>query len=157
MALGVEIVEMGWDLSLPAQSRRALTMNNVWLREEGEGKMNGNREDSYMTRNPLFTVGNTKPRYGQSFDSILGINLKGKSVFLNQSRKNLITDQAFTDMEHDLEDGVLIAEEGKKRDRWEMDVPAEIGEITLVARNRRLLEINHLSSATAKRQADRAQ
>ncbi|KAG8496387.1 hypothetical protein CXB51_007614 [Gossypium anomalum] len=38
MALGVEVTEMGWDLSLRAQSRRALTMTSVWLREEGEGE-----------------------------------------------------------------------------------------------------------------------
>lgn len=37
MALGVEVAEMRWDLSLIAQSMRALTMNSVWLREEGEG------------------------------------------------------------------------------------------------------------------------
>lgn len=36
MALGVEVAELGWDLSLRAQSRRALSMNSVWLREEGE-------------------------------------------------------------------------------------------------------------------------
>ncbi|MBA0879731.1 hypothetical protein Goshw_007737 [Gossypium schwendimanii] len=37
MALGVEVTEMGWDLSLRAQSRRVLAMNSVWLREEEEG------------------------------------------------------------------------------------------------------------------------
>ncbi|MBA0604942.1 hypothetical protein Godav_017565 [Gossypium davidsonii] len=31
-----EVVEMGWDLSLRGQSRRALAMNNVWVREGGE-------------------------------------------------------------------------------------------------------------------------
>ncbi|MBA0603923.1 hypothetical protein Gorai_025059 [Gossypium raimondii] len=34
--------ELGWDLSLRAQSRRALSMNSIWLREEEEGK---GRED----------------------------------------------------------------------------------------------------------------
>ncbi|PPD74596.1 hypothetical protein GOBAR_DD28482 [Gossypium barbadense] len=37
MAKGLEVVEMGWYLSLKAQSRRATTMNSVWLREEGKG------------------------------------------------------------------------------------------------------------------------
>ncbi|MBA0754247.1 hypothetical protein Gogos_020268 [Gossypium gossypioides] len=37
MALGVEVAEMRWDLSLRAQSRRALAMNSIWLREEDEG------------------------------------------------------------------------------------------------------------------------
>ncbi|PPR97048.1 hypothetical protein GOBAR_AA23613 [Gossypium barbadense] len=43
MALGVEFVEMGWDLSLRTQSRRALTMTSVWLQEEGEGEWGDNR------------------------------------------------------------------------------------------------------------------
>ncbi|MBA0842187.1 hypothetical protein Goarm_002031, partial [Gossypium armourianum] len=37
MNLGVEIAEMGWDLSIRAQSRRSLAMNSIWLREEGDG------------------------------------------------------------------------------------------------------------------------
>ncbi|MBA0636123.1 hypothetical protein Godav_029878 [Gossypium davidsonii] len=32
MALGVEITEMGWDISLRAQSRRARAQSSVWLR-----------------------------------------------------------------------------------------------------------------------------
>ncbi|MFQ6636061.1 hypothetical protein Gotur_014257 [Gossypium turneri] len=36
MALGGEVAEMGSDLSLRAQSRRALAMNSIWLREEEE-------------------------------------------------------------------------------------------------------------------------
>ncbi|KAK5832529.1 hypothetical protein PVK06_016331 [Gossypium arboreum] len=34
----VEVAEMGWDLSLRVQSRTALVMTSVWLREEGEGE-----------------------------------------------------------------------------------------------------------------------
>ncbi|MBA0682385.1 hypothetical protein Goari_024109 [Gossypium aridum] len=41
MNLRVEIVEMGWDLFIRAQSRRDLTMNSVWLREEDDGDMGG--------------------------------------------------------------------------------------------------------------------
>ncbi|MBA0818429.1 hypothetical protein Gohar_027826 [Gossypium harknessii] len=44
MALGVEVADMEWDLSLRAQSRRALTMNSVWLREEKEGDWGRNHE-----------------------------------------------------------------------------------------------------------------
>ncbi|MBA0620679.1 hypothetical protein Godav_006374, partial [Gossypium davidsonii] len=33
MALGVEIIEMGWDLSLRAHSRRARAQSSIWLRE----------------------------------------------------------------------------------------------------------------------------
>ncbi|PPR87789.1 hypothetical protein GOBAR_AA32905 [Gossypium barbadense] len=41
MTLGVEIAETAWDLSLRAQSRRAASMNSIWLREEGKGKREG--------------------------------------------------------------------------------------------------------------------
>ncbi|MBA0553635.1 hypothetical protein Golob_012799, partial [Gossypium lobatum] len=42
MALGVEIVELGWDLSLKAQSRKACAINSMWLREEGKNINKGN-------------------------------------------------------------------------------------------------------------------
>ncbi|MBA0638360.1 hypothetical protein Godav_025136 [Gossypium davidsonii] len=56
MEVGVETAEMGWDLSIRAQSRRAQLMTRVWLREEGmgyhigEGSGNGrgNMENSLM-------------------------------------------------------------------------------------------------------------
>lgn len=38
MMLDVEVAKMGWDLSLRTQSRRALSMTSIWLREESEGK-----------------------------------------------------------------------------------------------------------------------
>ncbi|MBA0626157.1 hypothetical protein Godav_003873 [Gossypium davidsonii] len=41
MTEGVETKEMGWDLTLRAQSRRAQMMTSVWLREEGEGQGEG--------------------------------------------------------------------------------------------------------------------
>ncbi|KAH1082106.1 hypothetical protein J1N35_021867 [Gossypium stocksii] len=34
MPLRVEVAEMGWDLSLRAKSKRALTINIIWLKEE---------------------------------------------------------------------------------------------------------------------------
>lgn len=45
MALGVEVAEMGWDLTLRAQSRRALAMISVWLCEEGKEEWGGNQWD----------------------------------------------------------------------------------------------------------------
>lgn len=61
-------------------------------------------------------------------------------------------------MEHDLEEGVIIGEEGKKRARGALEDVA-VGEETdnLLVRNRRLVEINHSISTVAKRQADRSQ
>lgn len=38
MMAGADTEELGWDLSLRAQSRRALSMNSIWLREDEEGK-----------------------------------------------------------------------------------------------------------------------
>ncbi|PPD87611.1 hypothetical protein GOBAR_DD15446 [Gossypium barbadense] len=80
MALGVEVAEMVWDLSLRAQSRRAAAMNSVWIKEEGEGKLKGDGKD-----------------------------------------------QALIDKEHDLEDGVLIGEEWKKRVREKMESAIVLG------------------------------
>ncbi|MFQ6668604.1 hypothetical protein Gotur_034179 [Gossypium turneri] len=60
MVLGVEVGEMGWDLSLRAQTRRALAMNSVWLREEEED-WGGNKEE--MQRSfILLLAGNGGPR-----------------------------------------------------------------------------------------------
>lgn len=38
MALGVEVVEIDWDLSLRAQSRRIMAISSVWLREGERGR-----------------------------------------------------------------------------------------------------------------------
>ncbi|MBA0591953.1 hypothetical protein Gorai_008945 [Gossypium raimondii] len=88
MVLGVKFAEMSWDLSLWVQSRRALAMNSSWLREEGEGELGGNREGSRVPGNNLWDLG-----------------------------KNVGYSQAQTAMDHDLEYGVLIKEEGKKSAR----------------------------------------
>lgn len=40
MMLGVEVADMGWDLSLKAQPRR-VSMTSIQLREEGEGNSGG--------------------------------------------------------------------------------------------------------------------
>ncbi|MBA0772177.1 hypothetical protein Gotri_007596 [Gossypium trilobum] len=120
MALGVEVAEMGWDLSLRAQSQRAATMNSVWLREEGEGKLKEDGEGVYMTRNNLRTGENKIAGYGKALDPVLGFSLEGRKIFKNHRVENLMSDRALIDMEHDLEDDVLIGEEGKKgiEGRW---------------------------------------
>ncbi|MBA0863914.1 hypothetical protein Goshw_027313 [Gossypium schwendimanii] len=63
-------------------------MNNAWLREEGEGELGGNCEGSRVPGNSLWDLG-----------------------------KKVGYSQAQTAMDHDLEDGVLIKEEVKKRAR----------------------------------------
>ncbi|KAH1056793.1 hypothetical protein J1N35_034858 [Gossypium stocksii] len=47
MLLGVEFAELGWDLSLRAQSRRALSINSVWLREESNSHREGARKNNW--------------------------------------------------------------------------------------------------------------
>ncbi|KAH1055189.1 hypothetical protein J1N35_033254 [Gossypium stocksii] len=55
--------EMGWDLSLRAQSRRALAISSMWLREDKEEVKRGSiLVDQYL---------------GRRIDPILGVNLEG--------------------------------------------------------------------------------
>ncbi|KAK5824841.1 hypothetical protein PVK06_019625 [Gossypium arboreum] len=132
MTLRVEVIEIGWDLSLRAQSHQALTMTSVWLQEEGEG------EWGEMARE--------------------GVNLEGRVSIPWKNGGNLSGSQIHTLMEHDLEDEVLIGEEGKKRNRGEIeDILAKEETNTLVVKNRKIVEVRYLLSAAAKRQADRVQ
>ncbi|KAG8500962.1 hypothetical protein CXB51_003065 [Gossypium anomalum] len=79
-------------------------------------------------------------------------------IICGKESGNLSGNQMHTLMEHDLEDGVLIGEEGKKKNRREIeDVLAKEQINTLAVRNRRVVEVSHQSSAAAKRQANRAQ
>lgn len=65
---------MGWDLTLRAPSRRALSMNSIWLREEGEGKLEEswmeNKFDAFNHQNEV-----SKGKKGKFIDQILGFNL----------------------------------------------------------------------------------
>ncbi|MFQ6654505.1 hypothetical protein Gotur_025457 [Gossypium turneri] len=109
MALGVEVAEMGWDLSLRAQSRRALAMNSVWLREEEED-WGGNKEEIQVldpkTRDSMRSLGQSR-----NIDPILGFNLEGQSSIFKKD------DFSYNLMDHDIEDRELTVEEGKKRAR----------------------------------------
>ncbi|KAG8501723.1 hypothetical protein CXB51_003900 [Gossypium anomalum] len=57
--------------------------------------------------------GDNKERNGKRFDLILGLNLEGVSSS-SQRENNCWMDQVHADMEHDLEDGILVGEEGEK-------------------------------------------
>ncbi|MBA0706286.1 hypothetical protein Golax_018406 [Gossypium laxum] len=43
MSLRVKVAEFGWDMSLKAQSKRALAISTVWLRDEDERMKGGSR------------------------------------------------------------------------------------------------------------------
>ncbi|MBA0677307.1 hypothetical protein Goari_018722 [Gossypium aridum] len=78
MMTGADTDELGWDLSLRAQSRRAISMNSIWLwlREEEEGKGEGrwmeNRSVGSSHRDE-----NIKERRGKVIDPILGFSIEG--------------------------------------------------------------------------------
>ncbi|MBA0577063.1 hypothetical protein Golob_023916, partial [Gossypium lobatum] len=113
MVIGAEVGEMGWDLSLRAQSRRALAMNSVWLREDVKDWVGTTEERQGLrpsTRVPRGSLGQYR-----NIDPILGFNLEGQSPFFKKS------ENSYTLMDHDSEDRVIALEEGKKRTRREID------------------------------------
>ncbi|KAK5844941.1 hypothetical protein PVK06_001088 [Gossypium arboreum] len=107
MVLGVEVAVMGWDLSLRAQSKRALVINSIWLREDGEEEsdesLNRDRKSEYKP----WGIQN-KLEIGKTIDPGLGINLKGNLSSASQWVKNILANQAQSAMEHDLEKRVII-------------------------------------------------
>ncbi|MBA0876086.1 hypothetical protein Goshw_013994 [Gossypium schwendimanii] len=143
MEAGVEVDIIGWDLSLRAQSRRAQAMRSVWLMEEGgsEGGMSrGNNEWE--------SVGN----FGGSVDPILGFNLEGNGFFLQIERVRSLNDYSQMAIEQELENEMIIGEEGKKRGRKDIEDSRE-----MEGRDMKVQGFNHLLSTAAKRQADRSQ
>ncbi|KAK5846328.1 hypothetical protein PVK06_002611 [Gossypium arboreum] len=56
-----------------------------------------------------------------NIDPVLGINLEGRLPTSHQEGENSCAKHFHTTMEHDLEDGVLIGEEGKKRSKGEIE------------------------------------
>ncbi|KAH1030997.1 hypothetical protein J1N35_043171 [Gossypium stocksii] len=145
MELGMEITDMGWDLSLRAQSKRVQAMTSVWLREDGD------RLDGSYVKNPGRGNSGWAAEKGKSrLDPILGLNLEGKLLSEYQLGEVVGFGQDKVAMDHDWENNVLIGEEGKKRTRGENDESN-----VLVHRNKLLLELSQ--SAAATRQADRQQ
>ncbi|MBA0845140.1 hypothetical protein Goarm_022525 [Gossypium armourianum] len=157
MTEGVKTKEMGWDLSLRAQSRRAQMMTSVWLREEGEEQGRGNNGKRQFARNNSRDL-EEKRDNNENIYPILGKNLVGKRSQIREVNGNWSGILMNNSMEHELEDEVIISEKGKKRNRREMEVALTKEETNiLAARSRRTMEVSHQSSASAKWQADRAQ
>ncbi|KAK5771921.1 hypothetical protein PVK06_048177 [Gossypium arboreum] len=128
MLIGVEVAELGWDLSLHAQSRRALSINSIWLREDDNGKSEGEKRYIRGSTNRIWGADNIV-RGGKVIDPILGFNLEGGSSNLDLQKENKTSDWMDTVMEHDLDEGVIIGESGKKRARGALE-DVVIGEET---------------------------
>ncbi|KAG8481239.1 hypothetical protein CXB51_026058 [Gossypium anomalum] len=157
MWLRVEVAVMGWDLSLRAQSKRAFTMNSIWLREDGEDETDASLITRRNLENRPWGV-RTKSEIKVSIDPVLGINLEGICPSSSQWGENLMAKQTNSTMEHDLEERVLIREERKKRHRGESADQTIREECDIAtARSRRLLENNLLSPVAVKRPSDRSQ
>ncbi|MBA0578781.1 hypothetical protein Gorai_021053 [Gossypium raimondii] len=110
MMVGVEIAEMGWDLSIRAQSPRALTMKSVWLREEWEGDSDGfQKENRKFMSEPRGME--EKKSFVKIIDPVLGINLDGGLSRAAANQASSLTSNDQQAMEHDLEDTALV-------DRW---------------------------------------
>ncbi|PPR91070.1 hypothetical protein GOBAR_AA29614 [Gossypium barbadense] len=120
MMLGVDIAKMGWDLSLRAQSRRALSMKSIWLREEGEGKWEGYGKDTRVLGVKSWR-GENMGQAGKGLDPTLGLNLERGTFFGSKKRDGFWKDQMQTAMEHNSDDGILEGDERKKRQRGVME------------------------------------
>ncbi|MBA0597505.1 hypothetical protein Gorai_007308, partial [Gossypium raimondii] len=74
-------IKLGWDLSLRAPEKRAITTTSVWLREDDgrdpfENRICGKDQSSEVKdEEKKFS----QPREGQQVSRILGFNLEGKS------------------------------------------------------------------------------
>ncbi|PPD95749.1 hypothetical protein GOBAR_DD07228 [Gossypium barbadense] len=117
MEARVEVDVMGWDLSLRAQSRRAQAMRSVLLREEGGsgGGMSGGNNER----------GNVGTFRG-SVDPILGFNLKGNGFSSQIERVRPLNDYSQMAIEQELENEMIIGEEGKKRGRKDIENSGEM-------------------------------
>ncbi|KAK8291845.1 hypothetical protein V6Z12_D06G084400 [Gossypium hirsutum] len=145
---------MGWDLTLRAQSHRAQMMTSVWLREEGKGLGKGNNGKRQFMGNNSRDLAKNKDS-SENIDPILGINLVGRGSQTWEENGNWSGNLKNRLMEHNLEDEVLIGEEGKKRNRKEIEVALAKEETnTLVVTCRREMEVSHQSSTAVKWQAD---
>lgn len=97
-------------------------------------------------------------RGGENINPILGFSLEGRLSAFDKSKGSIEMDHSQNAMEHDLEEGVIIGEEGKKRSRGEIEESSSRdGYEAFTTRTRRELGSRHVLSAAAKRQADRSQ
>lgn len=75
--------------------------------------MKGDKDD-YMEENVEWIAGHKTQGCGRPINPVLGICLEGNAAFLKPYGEKLISVPVLTEMQHDLEEGVTIYEEGKK-------------------------------------------
>ncbi|MFQ6665590.1 hypothetical protein Gotur_032280 [Gossypium turneri] len=105
MNLGVETAEMGWDLSIRAQSRRSLAINSIWLQEEGDRDNRGIDAEFRNFRKEQKTPG-WKIRYGENVDPVLGFTLAGGSLHVERGKENLTPNA----MDQDPEEVAMVSD-----------------------------------------------
>ncbi|KAG8489932.1 hypothetical protein CXB51_015974 [Gossypium anomalum] len=72
---GIQELEMGWDLSLGAQGRKASIVNSIWFRGEGEHNFFGkSRFGQFSSQQSSQNKGKES---GGNFNFLFGINLEG--------------------------------------------------------------------------------
>lgn len=109
-----ETVEMGWDLTLQAQSRRASAMNSVWFVEKLE-----DRDFMVADQSKERRLGHWRGHNGAAaLDPTIGINLEG------ETRERSVQENS---MDHDGEEESSDWFEGKKRAWQEISDYTEIG------------------------------
>lgn len=87
-----------------------------------------------------------------NIDSILSTNLEGRLYDSHPEGENSGMVYFSNAMDHDLEDRVLIGEEGKKRQKGDIEGLTRREEVNSMAViNKGSREVNHLSSAAPKK------
>lgn len=126
MLLEVEIVELGWDLSLRAQSCRALSMNSIWLRKEDDENHEGDMRNNQAPRNRIWNA-YSNGKSEKAIDPILGFSLKGGSLSYDTQKEKIQSELMQTRMEHDLEVSLL-----EKREKRELEERGTISQRTKI-------------------------
>ncbi|PPR92532.1 hypothetical protein GOBAR_AA28142 [Gossypium barbadense] len=130
-------------------------MNSIWLREEDDESREGDRGSNWVPNNRIWNVDNNG-KSGKIIDPVLGFNLEGGSLSFDNQNENIQSELMQTRMEHDLEEGILIGEEGKKRNRGARDDFSEREDMdylmvsSLEKRERREIEERGMTSRREK-------
>lgn len=131
MEVRVETAEMGWDLSIRAQLREECERSG--RRNNGEQQNWGVQLSSTMKNSSRGTL-----------DPILGANLVGRGYHTKEGTGNGRGNMDNSLMEYDLEDEVIIGEEGRKRNRRDVeDTLAKEETNVLAEKSRRIVEVSH--------------